>query len=72
VQAEDGFLVKVRFTAEPDLGYVLEATDNPSNGVWTPVWTSPLPVNSTEVEATEQVPADALQRFYRLRVVWGN
>ena len=72
VQAEDGFLVRVRFTAEPDLGYVLEATDNPSNGVWTPVWTSPLPVNSTEVEATEQVPADALQRFYRLRVVWGN
>ena len=71
-QAEDGFLVRVRFAAEPDLGYVLEATDNPSGGVWRPVWTSPLPVNSTEVEATDRVPAGALQRFYRLRVVWEN
>jgi hypothetical protein len=67
---ENGLQVRLRFATEPDLGYVLEETENLFSGDWAPVWTSPIPVNTTETEAYHVVPNQDTQKFYRIRVVW--
>lgn len=69
-QTPEGRRVRLRFAVEPDLGYVLETTDGLSGGVWVPVWASPLPVGTNQVEVADTVPANIPQRYYRLRIVW--
>lgn len=66
----EGRRVRLRFAVEPDLGYVLEATDTLATGTWVPVWTSNPPVGTNQVEVTDTVPPNIPQRYYRLRIIW--
>jgi len=66
----EGRRVGLRFTAEPEVRYVLEFSADLAGGSWLSLATVSTPPGGGPVEVTHTVPDDVPQRFYRLRVDW--
>jgi hypothetical protein len=66
----EGRRVRLRFTTEPDVRYVLETSGDLTGGSWQPLATVPTPQDGSTVEVTDTVPDEIPQRFYRIRGDW--
>lgn len=63
-QPRKGF--RMRWFAEKGRTYIVESTDNPVNGVWTPVTTE---VGAGDLQEALDSVTDAATRFYRVRAL---
>lgn len=57
---------RLRWFAEKGLTYIVESTDNPINGVWTPVTTE---VGAGDLQEALDPVSDSSTRFYRVRSI---